>query len=184
MKLHKTSTDSLLLSDFCNLSEEDEVLEIGCGEGYIMSSHPCCSFFLSVDINQEYISSWIKKKKIKDHFFMVADARILPQILKKNFTAVICNPPYYKVESGRISPFYSRAVARHELALKLEDVFAVSRLLLKKKGRLYMIHLFSRLQEIKNLARNYGFNIEEIRPGSSDRKPEQVPEQVLIVLRY
>lgn len=178
-KFHKTSTDSLLLEQFCCLSANDSVLEIGCGEGYIMRCNSHCQLFLSVDINPLYIPLWKKKDSHTRSYYIAADARLLPQIVRCRFSVVICNPPYHRMGEGRLSPYYYRAIARHEVALTIFDVFKVSQKLLTDNGRLYLIHLFSRMPEIIEIAEDYGFFLKKHQFAQQDIKQKDRNQKVL-----
>ncbi len=184
IKHHKTGTDALLLNEFVRLSSRDEVLDIGCGEGYIMSRQLHCRLFLSVDVNPAYLSLWKKRLPLPSHYyFMIADGRVLPRILRKKFSVIVCNPPYYRIGEGRLSPYYSRALARHEVSLKLEDVFRISASLLQKDSRLYLIHIPSRLQEILVTAEKHGFYVDEIHPVKTGPDKSDYVDLVLLSFR-
>ena len=72
---------------------------------------------------------------------------------------VTCNPPYFKVGSGEVPTNLSRAMARHEVTLTLDDIIRTAHYLLKNNGKLYLIHINSRLNEIKKLLKKYEFNM-------------------------
>jgi tRNA1(Val) A37 N6-methylase TrmN6 len=61
---------------------------------------------------------------------------------------VVCNPPYRRQKSGRINPDFSKAIARHELSTKVDDILAAGKALLKEGGRLALIYPANRLAEI------------------------------------
>ena len=70
---------------------------------------------------------------------------------------VVCNPPYFKKGSGEISSNQSRAMARHEIFLTLEDIIKEAKRLLKVGGKFYLIHINSRIAEIEKLLDKYNF---------------------------
>lgn len=74
---------------------------------------------------------------------------------------IVCNPPYFKVGSGEVNKNISRAMARHEITLTLEDIIKVSHKLLKETGKLYLIHIASRENEIMKLIKNHNFELVE-----------------------
>jgi tRNA1Val (adenine37-N6)-methyltransferase len=61
---------------------------------------------------------------------------------------VVCNPPYRRQKSGRINPDSSKAIARHELSTKVNDILLAGKALLKEGGRLALIYPANRLAEI------------------------------------
>jgi tRNA1Val (adenine37-N6)-methyltransferase len=56
-----------------------------------------------------------------------------------SFDVVLSNPPYREVRTGRINPSMEKAIARHEIKGKLEDLISVASYLLPPKGRCYLI---------------------------------------------
>ena len=53
---------------------------------------------------------------------------------------IVSNPPYRKLDSGRINADAQRAVARHELKIDLDQLLATARRLLRKSGRFVVIY--------------------------------------------
>lgn len=58
---------------------------------------------------------------------------------------VVSNPPYRPANSGRLNPLTERAVARHEIHLRLHDLTQVCSRVLKTGGRLAVIYPAERL---------------------------------------
>jgi tRNA1Val (adenine37-N6)-methyltransferase len=78
------------------------------------------------------------------------------------FDAVVTNPPYRPVGSGRINPFSEKAIARHEIKLELDDMLACSRMLLKESGRFYAIYPAWRMPDMFCKMRNYDIEPKRI----------------------
>lgn len=76
-------------------------------------------------------------------------------IKQKSVDVVTINPPYYKDNKPEGEKSLSKAIARREIELSLEDIFKVSSKLLKFGGRFYMIHSSSRLDECLTLMKKY-----------------------------
>ena len=74
---------------------------------------------------------------------------------------VVCNPPYFKKGSGKLSDHQSKNLARHELKLTLCDVVEVASKLLKKGGSFYLIHLSSREEEIEKLCQQKNLTLQK-----------------------
>ena len=62
--------------------------------------------------------------------------------------AILCNPPYRKVRSGRVNLDSQKAIARHELKGTLADFIAAAAWLLRPFGRLYVIYKAQRLIDL------------------------------------
>ena len=56
-----------------------------------------------------------------------------------------------------------KAIARHEKLLNLDDIFTISKRVLKTNGRLAMVHRTERLTQILDTASKYGFMAKKIR---------------------
>jgi tRNA1Val (adenine37-N6)-methyltransferase len=79
------------------------------------------------------------------------------------FELVLANPPYRKAGSGRVNPNNQKAVARHELAATLPDVFGSARYLLPQGGRVALIYPATRLAHLLSSAHEQGFNPKHLR---------------------
>src|SRR5205085_3398668 len=66
----------------------------------------------------------------------------------ESFDLVVCNPPYRRRSSGRISPNAEKQIARHECAGGLEDFLASAAFLLRVKGKFGVIYSAARSMEL------------------------------------
>lgn len=97
------------------------------------------------------------------------NTKIYPNLLsvQKAYTVitdadvVVCNPPFFKAGSGGVSTNNSKLLARHEVMLTLEEIFVAAKKVLKIGGKFYLLHITQREKEIENLAKKYGFTINE-----------------------
>ncbi len=65
-----------------------------------------------------------------------------------SFDGVVSNPPYYEPARGRISVHEEKALSRHQMLMPVEELFKVSRILLKISGRLTLIYPVSGMDRI------------------------------------
>ena len=78
------------------------------------------------------------------------------------FDLITCNPPYFKHSEQSITNDNEiKSIARHEIHMELEDVFKISKKLLKNGGSICMVHRTDRLMEIIEKMKNN--NIEPKR---------------------
>lgn len=70
-------------------------------------------------------------------------------------TIVVSNPPYRKCGSGMQQETDSIAIARHEIAVTLDEVVACAAYLLGSGGRFYIVHQTERMAEAMTTARKY-----------------------------
>ena len=68
---------------------------------------------------------------------------------KDSYDVVTCNPPYFKtLPQSKKNPNQYLALARHEIAVTLEDTVEITSGLLKTGGKAYYVHRPDRLIEI------------------------------------
>ena len=76
----------------------------------------------------------------------------------ETFDWILSNPPYRKVNSGKINPCQEKAIARHELSLTLETLTETSAPLLKPGGKIALAYPYYRLEEVMNQLRSVQLN--------------------------
>lgn len=81
-----------------------------------------------------------------------------------SYDTVVCNPPYFNTRSpGYFNDNDIKMIARHEVTLKLEDVFKSARYLLKNGGNFAMVHRTERFIEIIELMRKYNLESKRVQ---------------------
>ena len=80
------------------------------------------------------------------------------------FDIITCNPPYFKViDSSRINDNSVKAIARHEILIKLEDIVSLAYKFLRDKGKLYIVYRPDRLMELLKLFDKYKFGVKKLQ---------------------
>lgn len=80
------------------------------------------------------------------------------------FDIITCNPPYFKViDSSRINDNSVKAIARHEILIKLEDIISLAYKFLRDKGKLYIVYRPDRLMELLKLFDKYKFGVKKLQ---------------------
>ena len=80
-----------------------------------------------------------------------------------NFDIITCNPPFFKVnKTSLMNEEYQKAIARHEITITLEEIFALVKYLLKDNGTFYLVHRPERLEEILYFANQYKLHVKEM----------------------
>ena len=162
---YRFSVDALLLAGFVSIKSEDFVVDLGAGCGIIslfLASEREVGFVVGLEL-QEELASQAKRNIVLNEFedkiaIIQGDLRHLP--VAPGFAhVVVCNPPFRKEKSGRINPDFSKAIARHELAVSLDDIVAAGKVLLKPGGRLALIYPANRLTELFEKMR-----VQELEP--------------------
>ncbi len=163
--------DAVLLSAFANVRKKERVLDIGTGTGIIpilMEARYGGDNYVGIEIQEDVAdmaSRSVKYNNLEDKISIDnADVKDALKLYGSGFFDVITtNPPYMTVDKGIVNPNDTKALSRHELSVKLEDIVSISSKLLKNKGRFYMIHRPARLVEIMNVMRKYNLEIKRIR---------------------
>lgn len=90
---------------------------------------------------------------------------VLEYILPESVDAVTCNPPYFKYdrESSLINEDKEKAIARHEIAMNLDDMLTSAKYILKNKAPLYIVHRCDRLEEILDCLNRYNFKVKKLQ---------------------
>lgn len=166
------SLDSVLLANFVTIKLSDKkIIDLCSGNGpvpMLMSFRTKARIF-GVEL-QKYIYD-MGKDSIKENGldkqieFINADVKNVDKIFEaETFDVVTCNPPYFKYEENSlINENEGKAIARHELHVKLEDIIIKAKFLLKNGGTLALVHRPERLIEIINLMLNHGIEPKKIR---------------------
>jgi len=153
-KGYRFSIDTLLLGQFISIRKNERVIDLGTGCGILpllLSQRAKAGSYVGVEI-QRGLAECAEKNVFLNHLedrvsILKQDFRGLEMIFPQgSFDVVLSNPPYRKYQTGRINPSMDKAIARHEINGKLEDLVSVASYLLPPKGRCYLI--FSALRTV------------------------------------
>ena len=80
------------------------------------------------------------------------------------FDIVTCNPPYFKYDGkSAINEQLVKAIARHEIKIKLEEIIEIAYNNLRNRGKFCLVHRTERLVEIINLLNQADFGIKRMQ---------------------
>ncbi len=173
---YRFSLDSILLAHFVSLKPRTRAIDLGCGSGIILlilSKHFPNVDFSGLEIQEELANMARKNVKINslDGIIKIftGDAKIALDIFNtRSFDAVIFNPPYRRLRSGRINPIVEKAVARHEIKGSLKVFLNAAKYLLKPAGKVFTIYPANRLIELVSLFRENIIEPKRIKMVFSD----------------
>lgn len=149
--------DSVLLSDFAkNIRDNSMVLDLGTGTGILgilLTQKTKLKKIIGIEIQEEIAdmaSRSINLNKLENRFEIInANIKELEgRIPIESFDAIVTNPPYKKMNSGKVNDNEIKLISRHEFKADLSDFIKVSFKYLKDKGTLYMVHRPERLSDI------------------------------------
>lgn len=168
----KMSLDSLLLAKFVTINLRDKkILDIATGNAPIpmLLTYRTKAKIYGVELQREVFELGkmsIEENKMDSQINLInSDARDLINVIDADsFDVITCNPPYFKTNNSEYENDNEvKALARHEKSLLLEDIFVISKKLLKNNGRLAMVHRTERFVEIIELMKKYNFEPKKVR---------------------
>jgi tRNA1(Val) A37 N6-methylase TrmN6 len=164
-KGYRFALDSVLLAHFVKTKPDDQLLEIGAGSGVVSILISKLNRFPSVaaiEIQKELADLCRKNfelNEIKNGSVHQTDVKDLGRIFSNaSFDHIYANPPYRKAGSGRLNPSSQKAIARHEIKMKLQDLFDCANNFLKTTGQLTVILPAFREADFHELASHYHFH--------------------------
>ena len=180
----KFSLDSILLAEFAKFKESNkQVLDAcsgNCAIPLIMSTYND-SHYDAFEIQKEVYE--LGKKSIEynklDNINLINDDvnNIDKYFNNDYFDVITCNPPFFKMGDKKVININSKkAIARHEISFKLEDIFKIAKKHLKDQGLLYIVHRPERIDELFVYANKYNINIKclQLITTKKDEKPSIV----------
>jgi len=168
---YRFSIDAVLLAQHAMPSPNDTVLDLGTGCGIIplilAYRHPKIKIFgveVQKDLSDIAVLN-IAESRMEDRITIHCnDLRRLKQDMTSGpVELVVTNPPYRKLESGRLTPDHQRAVAKHEIKATLFDVVETAHRMLQTSGRFVIIYPAERMADIITQMRSAGIEPKYIR---------------------
>jgi tRNA1Val (adenine37-N6)-methyltransferase len=168
---YRFSLDALLLADFLICHDGEQIADLGAGNGVIAlilaRLHPLL-WITGVELQPKMVDRAnrnIRMNACADKVTMrQADVRYLQETFAPgSFAAVVCNPPYRRVGSGRISPNAEKKIARHEITAGLVDFLRAGGYVLPIKGRMALIYPALRIVDLLQCMRNANLEPKRLR---------------------
>ncbi len=169
---YRYSVEPFLLADFVSPAPASHILDVGTGCG-----------ILGLLLAWKYPELKVKGIEIQDSLFKVAKGNVLENGFENRvemvrgdfsdsgtywppcaFDMLVSNPPYRKINSGRLNPETAKAIARHELKLTQRDLILNSYRVLKPGGILALIYPHHRFGEIRSEMSRHGVGVSRVRP--------------------
>ena len=151
---YRYSFEPFLLADFMSLLPGQSVLDIGTGCGIIpillMQREPGLKI-TAIEIQdcsqaqKNITQNGMEQKITLIHGDFLKEAENLEP---ESFDHIVSNPPYRKIQTGRINPDAGKALARHELSLNLKSLLDKSAPLLKTGGQISLAYPPERMSEV------------------------------------
>jgi tRNA1Val (adenine37-N6)-methyltransferase len=163
---YRFAIDSVLLAHFLRTNATQRLLEVGSGSGIItvlLSALQKFESIVAVEIQEELASlckTNFQHNRVKNATVYAVDVKELGNFLEpKSFDLIFSNPPYRKMGSGKLNPSQQKAIARHEVMMKLSDLFTCAETFLKPRGRLSVILPGFRQPDFHDLLKKFDFHL-------------------------
>ena len=145
--LYSFTSDSVVLANFLKIKSGERAVEIGSGSGIISilaTKKTNAKHILGFEIQKElYLMSQksLQINNIKNVEFVCDDIKNYKKYIDDGYADVVfSNPPYKKEGSATKNCSQSKAVARHESSLPLENLTLFTSKILKFGGRAYFVY--------------------------------------------
>jgi tRNA1Val (adenine37-N6)-methyltransferase len=156
----KIGVDSVLLGAWCNLTNVQKVLDVGCGTGILalmaaQRNSAAVIDAIELDENAATIAATnVQNSKFNSQINVVQGDFCLYSP-GSTYDCIITNPPYFEHSLQAASP--QRTLARHTNALSYESLLNRSKRLLNASGHLSLILPHSAFGRFDGLAWDAGF---------------------------
>jgi len=168
---YRFSLDALLLAHFVTVKSGARIVDLGTGNGVI--SLALAMLYPSIEVTGiELQASMVERarrniaqNRLEGRIKIAhGDVRSPDQIAGGGvFDAAICNPPYRKSSSGRLSANRERQMARHEIAGGLAEFLGAGSFLLRANGRMAMVYGAVRSVDLLTAMRHAGLEPKRLR---------------------
>jgi tRNA1(Val) A37 N6-methylase TrmN6 len=166
------SLDSVLLANFVTIrTNTKKIIDLGTGNAPIplILSTRTKGEIIGVEIQKPVYDLALKSIEInnlKDRIRIInEDAKVIDKMFETDtYDVITSNPPYFKYNGiSLVNNNDCKAIARHEVLLSIDEIFRISRKLLKNGGILAIVHRPERLMEILNKMKQYNIEPKRIR---------------------
>jgi tRNA1Val (adenine37-N6)-methyltransferase len=181
-KGYRYSLDPFMLAQFVELKGQERVIDLGAGNGVIalLLAHEHRELEVTgleiqgrlAEIAQENVRQNDLTGRVNIIQGDIKEIRSL--VPAESFQVAVGNPPYRKKDSGRLSPHFEKAVARHEIMISLEDFISACAYLLMNRGRANIIYHPGRLAELFTLFHRFRITPRRLRPVYSNGRSRAV----------
>ena len=155
----KITQDEILLSEFIKKyfntkyknKEKKTILEIGAGQGIItllLSKIEIFEKIFAVEIQKDIFEIFKKNIKINNLEEKITSINEDIKTIKGEYDFIFSNPPYKKINSGKLPENEAEQISKYEILLTLEELFYEIKRLLKNYGEFFVIVPDDRLNDV------------------------------------
>jgi tRNA1Val (adenine37-N6)-methyltransferase len=168
---YRVSIDPLLLAYFVSVQRGQKIVDLGTGSGVICLA--LAHLYPSVSLTGIELQSSLAERAAYNVRLNGLEGRV--KIISgdvrgrqdspkpASFDVAVCNPPYRRPSSGRISVNDEKRIARHELNGDLVAFLRAGALLLRNKGRMALVYWADRSADLIVAMRQAGIEPKRLR---------------------
>ena len=168
---YRFSLDAVILGRLAQVSAGDRVIDLGTGCGIIpliLAASTQVKEIVGVEIQEELAEVAYRNvllNDLQDRITIIKeDLKNLPSSYPTgSFGVILTNPPFLKQDTGRINPQRQKSIARHEIAVSLQEMLKVASFLLKTPGKFFVIYPAFRLVDLFYEMRQCGLEPKTIQ---------------------
>lgn len=167
--MFRPGTDTFLLSSFPRLKPGMRVCDLGCGTGLLglllLQRQPSLQV-TGIDIQPAAIALAERaaaENGLTDRLTFQAEDLRETSLPANSFDLVVCNPPYYPPNSGKLPASGALRTARSEESCSLEDLCRAAARLLPWSGHFCLVHKPERLTDLCCTLRGHGLEPKRLR---------------------
>jgi tRNA1Val (adenine37-N6)-methyltransferase len=168
---YRFSLDALLLPHFVTIKRDDKIIDLGTGSGVVPLV--LADLYPSIHVTGVELQATLLERARRNVQANRLESRIqiIPGDVRcsgkmaspASFDVAVCNPPYRKPGSGRLSVDVERQVARHEMKGALKDFLAAGAFLLRAKGCMALVYPALRCVDLLAAMRVAGVEPKRLR---------------------
>lgn len=162
------TTDAVLLSNFIKVNPNSVGVEFCAGSGVVsilVNAKQKIKEIYAIEIQKELSAMCGRTLEMNNISNIYAINKPLEEFSlehKKKVDFIFANPPYYKINSGKLPQNEQIKIAKHEITTNIDSIISCAGLLLKRGGKLFLVHLAERKHEIINKLKDNKFNISRV----------------------
>lgn len=177
---YRFSADALLLARFADIPAGGRVIDLGCGCGIValyLAQSPKIREVVGLELQPELADlacENVRLNKLQHKVSIIqGDLRqVASRFRQHEFDALVANPPYWRVGTGRLNPRQHKAIARHELQGNMQQLLEACAYLVKPKGKINLIYPVARLAELFDSLKQYRLQPKLLKFIHTDIKAE------------
>lgn len=163
--------DAVLLANYAKVKPGQKVLDLCTGSGVVpilLEAKTEGEHFTGLELQRDYADMAARSvalNGLEDRIDIICgDIREGKKLFAPaSFPVVTVNPPYMTDHHGLKNLYEPKTIARHEVAMCLEDVISLASYVLPESGNFYMIHKPFRLAEIFQMMKQYHIEPKRMR---------------------